>query len=80
MQSQFRSKLLTETNMEVAENVVENGKCDEDCDTVEQQSDVKSQSLLMEHEADFEARFIGNDGMCSGDEYDENDEETFSNR
>lgn len=66
--------------MEVMENSLKNGKCDENCDKVEQQSDERPQSLFMGYdEADFEARFNGS-GMCSRDEYDENGDETFSNR
>lgn len=66
--------------MEVVDNSLKSENFDENCDTMEQQSDEKSQNLLMGYdEADFEAHFNGN-GTCSGEEYDENDDETFSNR
>lgn len=70
--------------METTENCVENGKLEENCDTVEQQYEAKKQNLLSHEEIDgksidFEAHFNGN-GLCLDEDYDENDDESFENR
>lgn len=70
--------------METTENGVENGSCEEICDAAEQQYESEEQNLASNNEIDdksidFEAHFNGN-GLCSDDEYDENDDRSFENR
>lgn len=66
--------------MENVENYVENGKCEQNGDTMEQQHEAANKSLLMEYDEsdnkvfDFEAHFNGND------EYDDNDDGSLENR
>lgn len=67
------------------ENGVENGKCEEICDTTDQQYEAKQENLLTNYDEmdnkvfDFEAHFNGN-GLCSGDEYDDDDDGSLEHR
>lgn len=74
--------------MESAENCVMNGKYENGDDTMEQQYEEEKPNHLNGHDdmddmdnkvIDFEAHFDGND-LHSGNEYDENDDESLENR
>lgn len=76
---------MAEESVEMMENGLANGKCDDENSLTEQQYEAEKGGLAFSYDemdnrsVDFEAHFNGN-GPYSGDEYDESETGRLENR